>query len=100
MTEETLIQRLVETEEEEGYPRTEWQTIETTRSFALPVGQRELLRAQQGGYEVESRRFLPVGTDVTVEDALWVDDARWEVTGIPEFTEELSAHVEVYLRAR
>ena len=100
MTEPTQIQRLVETETEPGYPRTSWETIEQTFSFTRPVGQRELLRAQQAGIEVESRRFLPVDTDVTEADRLIVDEQEWNVTGMPEFTEERSAHVEVYLRRR
>lgn len=100
MIEPTEVQALETYEDEQGLERTRWVTKETTRSFALPVGQRELLRAQQAGIEVESRRFLPVGTAVTEEDVLLVDGQLWNVTGIPEYTEELSAHVEVYLRRR
>jgi hypothetical protein len=100
MYEVTEVQRSVTTEEEEGYPRTSLQTVETTKSLAQPVGQRELLRAQQAGFEVESRRFLPAGTYVTLDDVLVVDGEKWNVTGIPEFTEELSAHTEVYLVRR
>lgn len=100
MLEPTQVQRLVTTEVEPGYPRTSWETIANTNSFARPVGQRELLRAQQAGIEVESRRFLPIGTDVTEEDVLVVDSQQWSITGIPEKTEELSSTVEVYLRRR
>lgn len=100
MLEPTEIQVLETYEDAGGLERTRWITREHTRSFALPVGQRELLRAQQAGIEVESRRFLPVGTPVTEDDVLLVDGQLWNVTGIPEYTEELSAHVEVYLRRR
>ncbi len=100
MTEPTTIQFLETYEDEQGLERTRWVDKENTYSFAQPVGQRELLRAQQAGIEIESRRFLPVGTAVTEEDILVVDEQQWNVTGIPEYTEELSAHVEVYLRRR
>jgi hypothetical protein len=100
MTEDTDIQTLETYEDEDDLERTRLVTRESTKSFAMPVGQRELLRAQQAGIEVESRRFLPAGTVVSEDDVLVVDEQKWSVTGIPEFTEELSAHVEVYLRRR
>lgn len=100
MVDPTEIQSLEEYEDEDGYERTRWVTKEHTKSFALPIGQRELLRAQQAGYEVEARRFLPSGTNVTEDDVLVVEGKQWNVTGIPERTEKLSADVEVYLRSR
>jgi hypothetical protein len=100
MLEETEIHYLERYEDENGYERTRWELKERTKSFSLPVGQRELLRAQQAGIEVEARRFMPIDVDVTTEDTLYVNGRRWNVTGIPDLTEQLSAHTEVYLRRR
>jgi SPP1 family predicted phage head-tail adaptor len=100
MTDRTLIQRVIETEVEEGYPRKSLQTVEITKSHPVPVGQRELLRAQQAGYEVEAIRLMPVDTDVTEDDVVEVDGEQWDVTGIPAFAKEFSANLTVYLRRR
>jgi hypothetical protein len=98
--EPTEVQRLEQYTDEDGYQRTRWETSEITKSFAVPVGQRELLRAQQMGIEVEARRLLPIGVELTTDDVLYVDEQRWNITGIPEMTEEFAANVEVYLRRR
>lgn len=97
MTEETEILRFTETEVEAGYPRLAWVTVETTKSYGASLGQREVLRANQAGYEVDGKRLLPIGTDVRREDRLKVGDKTYEVVGIAEMTEALQAHVAVFV---
>lgn len=100
MRDPTTIRFLQTYEDEQGLERTRWVTRENTVSFASPIGQRELMRAQQAGYEVDARRFLPAGTVVSEDDILVVDGVQWSVTGIPERTQDLAADVEVHLRRR
>jgi SPP1 family predicted phage head-tail adaptor len=95
MTEDTEILRFTEVEEEPGYPRQTWTTVETTKSYGLPLGQREVMRASQEGYQAEGKRLLPVGTDVQREDRIKVAGKTYEIVGITEMTEALQAHTEV-----
>lgn len=93
MTEPTEILRSTEVEVEAGYPRLQWSTIATVKSWATPLSQREALVANQMQYRVDGTRYLPVGTDVLPKDRLKVGEKTFEIAGIQESTPDMQPYM-------
>lgn len=93
MTEPTEILRSTEVEAEPGYPRLQWSTIATTKSWATPLSQREALMANQMQYRVDGTRYLPVGADVLPKDRLKVGGKTFEIAGITEATPDMQPYI-------
>lgn len=95
--EPTEILRLEEFQDDQGYQRPRWNVVENTHSFRMPMGQREMMRANQAGYQAELKCLLPIESSVTLEDRIRVAGHEYEVVGITEMTDSMQAHRSVFI---